>query len=165
MSLTLQALLDQAEIKEVHLRYCRGVDRMDWDLVRSCYHPDAVDDHGPYVGDVDGFIAWAQEVVAQFESTTHFCGNQLVRVEGDRAWAEHYGHAFHRRAAIAERPAVDQFANVRYVDRMEKRDGEWRIVHRVVTVDSDRSDPVAGLSSHPTMKRSFRDRSDPSYTL
>ena len=28
----LQQLLDEAEIRRVHIRYCRGVDRMDWDL-------------------------------------------------------------------------------------------------------------------------------------
>ncbi|MEI6002085.1 hypothetical protein H3V53_34635 [Paraburkholderia bengalensis] len=27
-------------------RYCRGIDRIDWDLVRTCYHPDAFDEHG-----------------------------------------------------------------------------------------------------------------------
>ena len=42
----LQMLIDEAAIKKVHLRYCRGIDRMDWDLIRSCYHPDAIDDHG-----------------------------------------------------------------------------------------------------------------------
>ena len=31
----LQRLLDEAEIRDVHLRYCRGIDRMDFDLVRS----------------------------------------------------------------------------------------------------------------------------------
>ncbi|WP_221890845.1 nuclear transport factor 2 family protein [Microbispora sp. KK1-11] len=34
---------DQQEIHEVVLRYCRGVDRLDMDLVRSAYHPDAID--------------------------------------------------------------------------------------------------------------------------
>lgn len=163
MSLTLQELLDQAEIRNVHLRYCRGVDRMDWDLIRSCYHPDAIDDHGPYVGDVEGFIAWAQEILPQFDSTTHFTGNQLVRVEGDAAWAEHCGQAFHRRPATDQGPPVDLVANVRYLDRMEKRDGEWRIARRLVTVDSDRSDPIFGLYASARMKRSRRDRHDPSY--
>ena len=45
MEAKLQQLLDEAEIRRVHIRYCRGIDRMDWDLVRSCYHPDAIDQH------------------------------------------------------------------------------------------------------------------------
>jgi hypothetical protein len=46
----LQPLLDEAAIRRVHLDYCRGVDRRDWELVRRYYHLDAVDHHGPYSG-------------------------------------------------------------------------------------------------------------------
>jgi hypothetical protein len=31
-----------------------------------------------------------------YEKTTHLIGNQLVKVNGDRAWAEHYTLATHR---------------------------------------------------------------------
>ena len=34
----VQLLLAEREVKNVVLRYCRGVDRMDLALVRSCYH-------------------------------------------------------------------------------------------------------------------------------
>lgn len=54
----LQRLLDEAEIREVMCRGARAIDRLDMELLRSCYHPDAVDDHGVYVGDVEGFIAF-----------------------------------------------------------------------------------------------------------
>jgi ketosteroid isomerase-like protein len=160
----LQDLLDKAAIREVHLRYCRGIDRMDWDLVRSCYHPDATDDHGEYVGGIEGFIEWVKQLLAQYESTTHFTGNQLVEVNGDVAWAEHYARAYHREPAGPDFPATDLVANVRYIDRMEKRNGEWRIAKRVITVDSDRADPVGSLYVGAGVRRSRRDREDPSYT-
>src|SRR5579863_3701746 len=86
----LQQLLDEAEIKRVHIRYCRGIDRMDWDLVRSCYHPDAIDRHGVYNGGVEGFIEWAAQLLPAFECTQHFTGNQYVQIDGDVACAEHY---------------------------------------------------------------------------
>ena len=35
MEEALQRLLDEAAIKKVHLRYCRAVDRRDWELLRS----------------------------------------------------------------------------------------------------------------------------------
>jgi hypothetical protein len=38
---------DRWAIHDVLVRYCRGVDRLDADLVRSAYHSDAVE-HGPY---------------------------------------------------------------------------------------------------------------------
>ena len=56
--MTLDDLIDREQIRDVIYRYARGVDRRDYELVRSCYHPNATDDHGSYKGDVDGFITW-----------------------------------------------------------------------------------------------------------
>jgi hypothetical protein len=163
MAMTIQRMLDKAEIRDVHLRYCRGVDRMDWDLVRSCYHLEATDDHGAYKGGIDGFIAWVSSGLPRFESTTHFTGNQLVEVDGDSAWAEHYARVYHRRGATFEAPAADLIVNVRYVDRMERRDGEWRIASRVLIADSDRLDPVAATWVDMPLTPSRRDKTDFSY--
>ena len=101
----LQEVLDCEEVKNVHLRDCRGIDRMDWDLVRSCYHPDAIDDHGDYIGGVDGFIAYGKANLPTFASTNHCICNQLVEVTGDVAHAEHYAIAYHRLPAKAGEPA------------------------------------------------------------
>ena len=164
MDAKLQALLDEAEIKKVHIRYCRGIDRMDFDLVRSCYHPDAVDRHGAYEGDVEGFIKWATDLLPEFDATMHFTGNQYVNVEGDVAFAEHYAQAFHRTKAKDGQPASDWVVNVRYVDRMEKRNGEWRIADRVVVYDTEIAHPVAaGTSPLTTWNFGRRDRDDFSY--
>ena len=46
----LRRLLDRQAITECVHRYARGLDRRDTDLLRSAYHPDAVEDHGQYVG-------------------------------------------------------------------------------------------------------------------
>ena len=159
----VQQLLDEAAIKKLHIRYCRGVDRLDWDLVRACYHPDGTDDHGSYKGGIDGFIEWASAGLPRFESTTHFTGNQLVEVDGDTAWAEHYALVFHRRAATAEAPATDLIVNVRYVDRLERRDGEWRIAARIVIPDSDRVDTIEAGWLGDGYQPSRRDWKDPSY--
>lgn len=63
---------------------------MDWELVRSCYHPDAIDRHGPFEGGGDDFIDWVADLLPNFETPTHFADNQLVNVVGDVAHAEHY---------------------------------------------------------------------------
>ncbi len=169
MEEALQRLLDEAAIKKVHIRYCRAIDRRDWDLLRSCYHPDAIDDHGDfeggYVGDVEGFIEYCKVGTLNFLSTSHFTGNQLVEVDGDTAWAEHYARAYHRIPGKDGGPDHDDAANARYVDRMERRDGEWRFAHRVVIVDADRVDTVTKGSAPPALMRGTRDRNDPSYTI
>jgi hypothetical protein len=159
----LQRLLDEEAIKKVHIRYCRGIDRMDWELVRSCYHPDAIDDHGEYVGGIDGFIEYCKAGCPTFLSTTHFTGNQLVEVDGDVAWAEHYARAFHRVAAGEDGVMKDLVVNCRYGDRFERRGGEWRIAHRTVIVDTDRVDPVGEHWVPDVQLRGARDRSDPTY--
>ena len=42
----LQRLIDEDAIRKVHLRYCRAIDRRDFELLRACSHPDGIDDHG-----------------------------------------------------------------------------------------------------------------------
>jgi len=160
---THEDLVAESEIRDVHLRYCRGVDRMDWDLVRSCYHPDATDDHGAFKGAIDEFLVWVAGALAKYEVTTHFTGNQLVEVKGDTAWAEHYGRIYHRRAGLDAEPAEDFIVNVRYVDHLERRSGQWKIARRVVIVDSARRDPVTALWLSPDPTSSRRDRQDASY--
>jgi 3-phenylpropionate/cinnamic acid dioxygenase small subunit len=159
----VEDLIAESEIRDVHLRYCRGVDRMDWDLVRACYHPDATDDHGAFKGTIDEFLAWVSVALEKYEVTTHFVGNQLVEVSGDKAWAEHYGRIYHRRAAVGSDPAEDFIVNVRYVDAMELRSGQWRIARRVVIVDSARRDPVTAAWLAPDPNVSRKDRQDASY--
>lgn len=159
----LQRLADEAEIKRVHLRYCRGVDRMDWELIRSCYHPDAVDHHGDYVGGVDGFIEYGKANLPKFASTNHCVCNQLIEVKGDHAFAEHYAIAYHRIPAEHGEPEKDWIANVRYVDRFERRNGEWRIAKRHALVDADRIEIVAGGLLPADQIRGRRDKTDASY--
>lgn len=159
----LRQFLDEEAIKKVHVRYCRGVDRMDWDLIRSCYHPDATDDNGEFVGGVDAFIEYGKANLPNFLSTSHCICNQLVEVNGDVAYAEHYGIAYHRLPAGEDGVEKDWIATIRYVDRFERRDGEWRIAHRRSLVDADRVDPVGETLIPRGAMAGARDRSDPSY--
>jgi hypothetical protein len=46
----LEALLDKQAIYDVLLRYCRRIDRVDVDLVRSGYHAGAIDHHTGFEG-------------------------------------------------------------------------------------------------------------------
>lgn len=48
------SLADKQEITEVLYRYARAVDRKDFDSVALCYFDDAIDNHGGYIGTVDG---------------------------------------------------------------------------------------------------------------
>jgi hypothetical protein len=126
----VQQLVDRQAIADVVLRYCRGIDRLDLELVRSCYHADATDDHGTFSGTRDEYVDWVAGVLARFTGTMHVVANQLVEVDGDDARSETYGVSYHW-----GEPFDDHRRNFttgfRFVDRFARRDGEWRIARRV----------------------------------
>jgi hypothetical protein len=161
MAKTLDQMLAEAEVKEVQIRYCRACDRCDFVALRACFHDDATADYGHGVWDVEAYMEHAVTMSAKFISTTHNTGNQLVEIDGDAAWAEHYAVANHRGPFDEEGGTRDLIAAVRYVDRMERRHGAWRIARRVMLLDWHRIDAVAGVD--PAAMRGRRDRSDPSY--
>jgi 3-phenylpropionate/cinnamic acid dioxygenase small subunit len=161
MTKTMEQLLAEAAIKEVQVRYCRACDRTDFEALRACFHPHATADYGHGVWNLDEYIAHATSMSANFIATTHNTGNQLVELDGDVAWAEHYIVATHRWPLDANGDTRDLTAGVRYVDRMERHGGEWRIARRVMVLDWHRIEPVAGVDV--TAARGRRDRSDPSY--
>ena len=139
----LETLLAKQEITDVVYRYARGIDRLDFELVRSCYHPDAYDDHGAFKGSVDEFVEMCEGFLPRWTATMHFMGNVLVdEIDGDSARAETYAVAYHRREATAETEGKDDVFGIRYVDRFEKRDDRWLIAHRVVATEWRRVDPV-----------------------
>ena len=73
----VQALLDKQAIYEVVCRYCRGIDRLDLDLVRSCYDVDAREHHPGYDGDVDGFVEMVGKGLPRMLGTMHVIANHL----------------------------------------------------------------------------------------
>jgi hypothetical protein len=162
--MNLDDLVAQQEIRDVLIRYTRGIDRMDPDLVLSCYWPGAHDDHGAFQGTAEDFAVWVRDVLAHFDVTMHFIGNQLVEVEGDAAHAESYCVAYHRRQARDGQQGHDLVIGLRYVDRLEQRDGEWRIADRRCVFDWTRQDPIgAEWALPPEALRGARDRNDPVY--
>ena len=141
----LELLVAERRIRAVINSYARGIDRLDFELVRSCYWPEGTDDHGGYVGGVDGFIDYVKVALARFTRTNHFLGNCLIDVDldGGIARAETYCVAYHRKVE-ADGEVVDMTAGLRYVDRFERRGEDWRIARRVVAYDWRRHDALEG---------------------
>ena len=126
---------DRESIRDCLYRYCRGIDRLDVELMLSAYWPDATDEHGNFVANsAQEFVDHAVPILEGIELTTHFLGNILIDVKGDAAFVESYIQAFHR----MRRPdgsSYDHMSSSRFIDRMEKRDDQWRIRRRVVVRD------------------------------
>jgi hypothetical protein len=150
MNEDLELLFAERAIQRVLTTYSRGVDRYDFDLVRSCYWPEGTDDHGSFVGGVDDFIAFVERSLNRFERTCHFLGNMLIDVDlsHDVARSETYAVAFHRYTDPDSYP-TDMWAGLRYVDRFERRDGQWRIRRRVCAYEWRRPIALKGKAASP----------------
>ena len=171
----VRSLADKQAITEVIHRYCRAIDRCDGDLLSNCFHADSTHDHGPYAGPSADFCKFALQLLAQVGTTQHQAGNILIDLRGDIAYAETYWVAYHRILADGPREGAgvlvsrgmdeDLFIGGRYIDRFERRSGEWRIAHRFGIHDWQRFEAAdeRDFKAMPADKRGQRNRSDRAY--
>jgi hypothetical protein len=157
-------LEDRAEIRECMMRYARGMDRRDRDVLRSAYHDGAIDDHVGFTGDVDDFIDWAFAYHSTQTRYQHYLLNHTAEIDGDTAHAETY---FLFTGTDREPANHMTISGGRYVDRLERRDGRWAIVARACVAEwitessSSITDEVIGMLSAQQVPT--KDRTDPSY--
>jgi hypothetical protein len=143
-------IADRAEIRDVMYRWCRAIDRLDYEAMRSVYHPDAHDNHGPghYEGDVTGLIEWIRSRHGSIPFCLHSLSNMLIEfagpdiaiVETNIMTAQQYpedGDPVVKLSGNREpgKP-VSMIAFARYADRFERKEGRWLIQHRVVIMDA-----------------------------
>ena len=175
----VQDLWDREQIRQCLNRYARGVDRLDRDLILSAYHPDAIDEHGKFVGGPVDFAEWVLEQQERVQLSHHHCLlNHSCEFDGDTAYTETYYTVF----AMYREGQSFKMSGGRYADRFEKRNGEWKIAFRICLRDwammDERPDmnDLGSLSSTrgsltPEVRAfmnaagvaSKRDRTDPSY--
>jgi hypothetical protein len=167
---------DKLEIEQVLRRWCRGLDRCDEALMRSTYHPDATDEHGEYVSDgisaPGSFIARHRSA---FKRHLHLVLNVLVDLDGDRARSE--SQVMGLLVPNESGPERVIASAGRFLDCLERRDGDWRFVRRrwvreaVFRVDQFPHDAYAAFVrqvpdasyGHLMPYTGHRSRDDPSY--
>ena len=128
----LTALMDREAIRDCIYRYCRGIDRADEKALRSAYWEDASDCHGAWNGSATGFIEQALRKLREGGRRVHQVSNIAIELFGNAAAVE---SAFLALQASATAPQCETFLCGRYVDRFERRHGEWRIAQRTVVYD------------------------------
>lgn len=130
---TVGAWEEKLALYELVTLYCRAVDRRDYLLLRSLYHPGAIEDRGAiFKGTALEFVGMVERDAVNYELTVHRLFNALFMVDGDSARGEIYAEAYHRTSGDDAREVI---AAGRYLDRYEKRDGRWGIVFRTSTLD------------------------------
>lgn len=152
---------DRQQIREVVLRYCRGIDRLQFDLVRAAFHPDGIDHHTGFDGTVDEYLAWVEpKLRARDGGTMHLIGNHLVDLYGDEAISEAYGTSVHW-GEPADHPRVNFTSGVRFVDHMTYRNGRWAIQERWAVREWTRSDAGRLIAKEGDGPSGRRDDQDP----
>jgi hypothetical protein len=126
----LDRIESHQKIEDVLYRYSRGWDRYDEEALRSCFWPDSQHEHGSFKGKSQDFITKAWPYIGTISLTTHSISNVQIMVEGDRAMSECYFAAHHQRPNSTKDGEEDFFVWGRYLDRFERRGGEWKIAFR-----------------------------------
>lgn len=153
---------DRWAILDCIMRQSRGHDRHDLEMMASVYHDDGVDEHGPISKPGAEYGAYANDAHSSIfidhlhNITTHNC-----EIDGDTAHAESY--------VIGTMRSKDHrtvfIMGGRYLDRLEKRDGEWKIVLRRCTLEWTMNGDTSLIESRnfAGFVKGAWDQSDPSY--
>ena len=96
-SAATRELLDRRQIRDCIDRYSRGLDRHDDELLASAFHPDAIDNHGDWIGRLPEFIEWANYVVHEpLMQHNHHITTHLCEIDGDVAERSAFAEALRR---------------------------------------------------------------------
>jgi hypothetical protein len=146
-AISIQQACDRQALQHLAVAYSHAIDRRDYELLRSLYHDDAIDDHRPfYTGSADGYVAWLPSMMASWAATSHRIVSMLFLIDGEDAEGELAATAWHRTLDGTR----DFVAHGRYVDRYSKRAGVWRFAHRAFILDWSEEHTVAAADDFGT---------------
>ena len=165
----IERMLARDAIREVLAAYARGVDRADEALLASCYHPDAIEEHGStFTGNAHEYVRVATPRIRRMGVMQHLLGTSHIDLKGDLAYVETYIWTFAR--FVKDGRDYDTFTGGRLMDRFERREGAWKIAHRRTIFDWNRDTPMSegwcvGFfdPAAPGMRRGTKNPADPSY--
>jgi len=167
----LARLLAKDEIRDRMLCYARAVDRRDWALMRTTFHPDAEIHHAEYRGGLEGLVATIAGRQQAVTVTLHLLTNCYVEFAGpELALAETFllAHQWLDEAGARARglEAGPQGLEIeswgRYVDDFARRDGAWRVQRRVTVFESQSLRAAAGRRAFgPDWPKAADDGDDP----
>ncbi len=127
----LEHLLNRQDILDCLTRFSRAMDRFDRELFLSAFHSDAIIAAGEFVGGPEDLYNWASKLHEHGQSSTHHnLLNHSCEIDGDVAHTETY-YLFVGR----NRDETNWIAGGRYIDRLERRSGAWKIALRTNAIE------------------------------
>lgn len=130
----LQTLLDTKACEDVLMRYGRTLDWLDEAGQESCFWPNAEIDYGFFQGTGSDWVPVVMEVEAGAPRRWHLSAGVMVQVNGSTAKGECYGISVGS-TKTEQGELIDTMFGGRYLDELEKRNGEWRISKRRYIAD------------------------------
>jgi 3-phenylpropionate/cinnamic acid dioxygenase small subunit len=123
-------LSDREQIHDLAVRYATALDNRNWELLRTCFLPDAT---GHYEG--IGEVASYEEIericrraLEPLDASQHILSNFVIDIHGDEADFTCYLHAQHVKT---DAPGGPNFVIAgTYRDRHVKTSEGWRIARR-----------------------------------
>ena len=117
---------------------CR--DQGQWKELSETFHPDGVIAVSWFRGKFPDFVERCRQSFGKGSRAKHQLWPASVRGKAARALAETNVTILVRQQI--EGVWVDLTSRARFLDRMERRDGRWRILERAAIYEQDRLDPV-----------------------
>lgn len=129
---TVRYLKDRQDILDCIQRESRARDRQDAEQIAGCWWEDGIDEHGPMISGMPDYPENANlGHKTNFNMTSHNITNHLCEIDGDVAYCESYvvGGLYW----LDGKTTTIAFG--RYIDQLERRDGEWRMRTRRCTIE------------------------------
>ncbi len=133
----LQEIIDHHEIRKVLTLYCHACDRGDAGLMASVYAgEDSFDDHGLVRASGPEYaVRMTANILERTDAVWHVLGQSMIKVDGDIAGVETFFLGFMRLKPVDGVSKLNQLAG-RFVDKLERIEGRWKIKHRTCVRDT-----------------------------
>ncbi len=133
--------IEKLAIQELFARYAHAIDDLESEAWVECFTPDGVFQVGTRAMRGQAALRGYADVHIQEIRCRHMMANFLYEVNGNEATGQ-----CSMLATLATAGGYKIFAQGRYVDRLVKYNGQWRIAHRRVETDQLASKPT-GITS------------------
>ncbi len=162
---SLEEVFDIQAIKKTIVSHSRGIDRLDKKILQEVYWKDAEVDYGTFKGSAYEFIDLVIPALKEmYLLTQHKVSNTLISFKKDLAYSETYVTANH----LSKDEKTEMTFLGRYLDKMEKRDKDWRILHRKVVMDWNqyrKAEHDKNKDNFINMAKGTNDKGDPIYSF
>lgn len=130
-----------AEIADLVNNWAFYRDQEAWSELGATFHDEGTISLSWFDGPHKGFVAASQNLAKSNRALLkHYIGVPRIRIDGDRALSGvNITIMVRAKTPFGE---VDTTSYARFIDRIEKRDGVWRILKRTAVYEKDRADPV-----------------------